>query len=155
MTIEPRTPYDVEMEHRAWQLEEGLRDGAKRLGLRIKVTYDKLVGGFCIDSAVVPFSRYTHTIDEEMMFIAEPKARVDLLIDILDDLQRRNFDDTRKKLDELDVRGRIVALSRDDKDALHEMIWLAGKGVSFHGGDVQRDREAYEKGRAVMEKLFK
>lgn len=157
MTIEPKTQHDLEMEYQASKLQEGLADLARKLGLRVRVSYNgSSIGGFCIDTSCIPASRYTHTIAEEILYTVAPDHRVELLIDIMEDLQRRNFEATRKHLNGCDVRGAVAVLSRADKDALHELLYLAQKGVSFpYGHDAERDRKALEAGEKVLEKLFR
>jgi hypothetical protein len=154
------------------KLEELLREPAKALGLRIKVTYNDSKSthpfSYCIDAALVPPPRATHTIDEEMFCLrnrlvngkGEPIGEtiapevVDLLLQILFDTQASLHKRTREQMDKLDRRGAVAVLSPADKNALHELMWLAGKAVAFSGPGAEQDRKTYEAARAVVDKLF-
>jgi hypothetical protein len=150
------------------KLEELLREPAKALGLRIKVTYNDSKSthpfSYCIDAALVLSPRETHTIDEEMFCLRNRLVNgkgdtiapevADLLLQILFDIQASLHKRTREQMDKLDQRGAVAALSRADKNALHELMWLAGKAVAFRGPGAEQDRKVYEAARAVVDKLF-
>ena len=107
----------------AVRLESELQDTAARLGLRVKVTYDTDNLCFFIDCGLRQPPRANYSIDEEM-FVAQPSGSTviaDFLQRVLEDLQRRTYDAMREQLDRLDVRGRIVQLSKEDKHTLHDM----------------------------------
>lgn len=143
----------LERKREAENFENTLSSGAKLLGLRIKVTRDSY--SYHVDAALLP-PRQTLTISDELFYVAETKAFADLVSHEMEDLQSRVFDETRKFLDERDWRKRIVRLSYEDKETLHDMFVCACQHVtrdyvsSEHGG-----RDQMVKYQTLVEKLFR
>lgn len=107
----------------ALRLEDSLRQLAKTLGLRIKVTYDEVNFGYLIDSTLIP-ERATYTLDEEVL-VWQPSgstAIADLLHEALRELQHLLHDQTAKAMTARDTGGRQYGLSKEDKHLLHDML---------------------------------
>jgi hypothetical protein len=80
------------------------------------------------------------------------KQVASLLFDIVEDLQLKLHNKQRAQMDKTDVRQRVANLSRADKNALHELCWLAERGLSL-GPCTEQDIKASEAGRAVIDKV--
>ena len=111
---------------RAFQLEhDAFRSAvepiAKKLGLRINTLYDAYSTGWHVDACLLP-PRAGFTLDEELMMSCERVHLADIILRELENLQSIIFDETAKKMTELDVRGRSYGLSKDDRNTLHEMF---------------------------------
>lgn len=155
------------------KLEEILQPTAKALGMRIKVTYNDAKSAqpysYCIDAALIPPPRETYTVDEEMLVPynrlvnakgediggqVTGKEATELLLQILDDMQAVLHKRTREQLDKHDRRGAIAALSREQKNALHGLIWLAQSGLRPGHPDFARDKKKFDEACDVLNKLF-
>ncbi len=110
----------------AADLEAALRDTAKALGLRIRVTHETRFQQFYIDASL-SLPRVNVTIDEACLTMS---GAPDVLNDELEHLQLRLHDLARDQMAERDVRKRIVKLSNEDKHTLHRMYLAACNEVS-------------------------
>lgn len=132
---------------------------ANKLGLKIRVSYDG--ADYRIDAGMLQTGacRATCTLDEELLLTAAGADRAEIVIREMENLQRLVFDETAKKMGELDARGRVYALDKDDKDTLYEMLRDAEDRLHarFVYADPELDltREKRERYRALAGKLFR
>lgn len=112
----------VRMQKEQTSLESQLNTIAKKLGLRIRVSYDAYNFGWCVDAGLASTPRSTYTFDEDFLVTCEPKHLIDLFIQAMSDLQYKVFDDAAKRMSELDTRGRVYVLDKADRDTLYEML---------------------------------
>lgn len=106
---------------KAYEFEKCIADAAKKLGMQIIVKHT--AWEYRLIASLIPAPREVWCVAEDM-FVRHPgnvDAMISMLQQILENLQLKLHDATRKKMDELDVCKRIVNLSREDRDTLHEM----------------------------------
>lgn len=140
---------------RASVFEDSLRDTARALGMRVRVTHDPTNLCFFIDTALIQ-QRANYTVDEEMILAVRDKAAIaDLLDMMLRELQLKLHDITREQMDKLDVRGRIVNLSSDDKHVLHDLMLAAERWEMSDYSRADAGRKRVDKYRELMSRLFR
>lgn len=135
------------------QLQRMLQRIAEPLGLLVEVTPSP-VRSYAFSVEAYPIvQRAIVTLDEDLLFTfghyGDPSPRASALFDVLyrevETLQMKTFDETRKHLDTHDKRGRIVALSREDKYTLNGMYRDAELEEVSHRNYTQKSYDEVDK----------
>lgn len=137
-------------------LQQALQHAADKLGIKIKLSRSDIYDEYNVD-ATLPVTKRV-SIDPLVVFANRnnPAQVGDYVLRILEDLQTVLFDETARKMGELDVRRRTYRLSKDDKSALHDMFMDASEHHwRYHPhGQPTATSEKLQRYQALINKLF-
>lgn len=151
---ENRAQRELRERERAATLEQSLVEPAKKLGLRIRVAYSEWDREYHLHVYLIP-TRVAHTISEEVFVDRNKKGAAELVLRVLDDMQLQVHDETRKQMDKLDIRERIVHLSREDKHTLNDMLMAAMQHEMRDFRSSDQGSKNVDRFSALVGKLFK